>query len=79
MYEWTVIWVFITVKPLNFTGLFDFYYLSVLYSEIMSSSSLSSSESDTGIYTNDEGREGNNTKYKLTNMKQMFMILSIMM
>ena len=45
----------------------------------MSSSSLSSSESDTGIYTNDEGREGNNTKYKLTNIKQTFMILSIMM
>jgi hypothetical protein len=50
-----------------------------LYSEIMSSSSLSSSESDTGIYTNDEGREGNNTKYKLTNIKQTFMILSVMM
>lgn len=26
--------------------------------ELMSSSSLSSSESDAGIYTNDEGREG---------------------
>jgi hypothetical protein len=36
------------------------FYLMVLFvfSEIMSSSSLSSSESDAGLYTNDEGREG---------------------
>jgi hypothetical protein len=36
------------------------FYLIFLFvfSEIMSSSSLSSSESDTGLYTNDEGREG---------------------
>lgn len=27
--------------------------------DLMSSSSLSSSESDAGVYTNDEGREGN--------------------
>jgi hypothetical protein len=32
--------------------------LSFVFSEMMSSSSLSSSESDTGLYTNDEGREG---------------------
>ncbi|KDR23012.1 G patch domain-containing protein 2 isoform X1 [Zootermopsis nevadensis] len=36
----------------------DFDSASATHCEIMSSSSLSSSESDTGIYTNDEGREG---------------------
>jgi hypothetical protein len=58
-------------ETLKFHRFVWFYYLSVLYSEIMSSSSLSSSESDTGIYTNDEGREGNRSKYKLTNIKQL--------
>ena len=57
-------------ENLKFHRFIWFYYLSVLYSEIMSSSSLSSSESDTGIYTNDEGREGNNANCKLTNIKQ---------
>jgi hypothetical protein len=45
----------------------------------MSSSSLSSSESDTGIYTNDEGREGKNTEYKLANIKQQPHILFVML
>lgn len=36
----------------------DFDSAAATHCEIMSSSSLSSSESDTGIYTNDEGREG---------------------
>ncbi|KAJ9581514.1 hypothetical protein L9F63_023305 [Diploptera punctata] len=36
----------------------DFDSSAATHCEIMSSSSLSSSESDTGIYTNDEGREG---------------------
>jgi hypothetical protein len=38
--------------------LLNVHIIFVFFSEIMSSSSLSSSESDTGIYTNDEGREG---------------------
>ncbi|XP_069678931.1 G patch domain-containing protein 2 isoform X3 [Periplaneta americana] len=36
----------------------EFDSSTAAHCEIMSSSSLSSSESDTGIYTNDEGREG---------------------
>ncbi|PSN52427.1 hypothetical protein C0J52_16256 [Blattella germanica] len=36
----------------------DYDATAATHCEIMSSSSLSSSESDTGIYTNDEGREG---------------------
>lgn len=36
----------------------DFDAAAATHCEIMSSSSLSSSESDTGLYTNDEGREG---------------------